>query len=130
METRVIGNYWTELDEAPNPHQCISDGLRYLLTQAGYTCGQIDLRSPAEHAQAYADIIAQYPDGWHHETECVGRYFAVWSDKAPTEIMLDDGRMFEAQPGDLIVIDNLHARHRPPNVARWFARAWHVTQGE
>lgn len=125
----VIGNFWVELDDALDARQCVLDGLRYLLAHAGYTCGQIDLRSPSEHAQAYAEIIAAYPDGWHHEdSNCVGRYFAVWSDRVPTEVMLDDGRIFEAEDGDLILIDNLHAQHRPPNVARWFARMWQVKE--
>lgn len=104
----------------------IADDVRLCLFDAGYECGRIDVRSPEEHEQAYAEITAQHPEGWHHETDCVGRYFAVWSEHTPTEIMLDDGRVFEAEAGDVILIDNNHARHRPPNVARWFARAWHV----
>lgn len=116
----IVGNY-----QLTNPN-IIVNGLRSTLAGAGYDCGRIDVRSPDEHAQAYAEILAQYPDGWHYETECVGRHFAVWSDRAPTQVMFNDGRLLDAKDGDVILIDNLEARHRPPDVARWFARAWHV----
>lgn len=126
LGTAILGNF----QPASLSEGAIRAGLVGFLLAHDLRCGLIDVRSPAEQEQAFFDIQAQYPDGWHYETECVGRFFGVWSNHSPTEVrFVETSEVLRAEAGDVLLIDNLEVKHRMPRSAgsgRWFARMWHL----
>ena len=95
----------------------------------------ISVRNPVEGIKGYNStwkIIAS----WHRDGS--GKYAAdpsfipstkwiiVWSNRAPTELLLPGGASPQFQPYDVILFDNQKVMHRyptsPPDPERWFIR--------
>lgn len=107
--------------------------IRKELLLKGFTFYRIDIREPQEHEAAMKEIRKVYPEGWHRESDAIGRFSGVWANRYPTEVCdAETGSLIEVFANEIFVLDNERMRHRPPPLPyekpRWFVRIWQIAQ--
>lgn len=125
FRTRVLFNWQPSCLDTGT----ITDEFPAALRSAGVSGYPIFVRPPSWHR--YSIRVCLDVQSFHRDENDSPMLFVTWADRFPTEVMFDDGSLLETRDGDVILIDNIEARHRvsPAAVAysdRWFAKAVNV----
>ena len=119
----------------PDPEvPTIEDGIQKIINSLGLRGRDwAEIRGPRNnllvHDKFYKDQAAiarmEVINGWHHDTASDFSAMVLWASSEPTQFLLPNGEIVQAEPFDVVLADNDAVQHRVPPVIgrdRWFYR--------